>query len=44
MHKHNVKLINEYDQGEEGIDYIPGQIDPRYANIKKIKADIRADL
>lgn len=41
---HNVKLLNEYKAGEEGIDFIPGMKDARVANINKVKRDVKAEI
>ena len=43
--KHNVKLLNEYKDGEDGVDAISEAEmakDPRMPKINKIKADLRA--
>lgn len=44
IRKHNVKLIDEYSRGEEGIDHFPHQKDARLADVGKMKKDIRAEL
>lgn len=42
--KHNLKLIGEYNEGEEGIDAFPHLKDARDADVSKIKRDTRARL
>ena len=46
IHRHNVQLKGEYLQGEEGIDAMikGGPKDPRLANVRKIKQDLRAEV
>ena len=42
---HNLKLINDFHQGEEGIDHaFSDKIDARLADAKKIKKDIRREI
>jgi len=34
---HNEEIINEYNRGEEGIDYIPGDKDPLGIDSKRLR-------
>lgn len=38
-----MELMNEFQKGEEGIDYIPEwwKNDPRFADLKRVKSDLR---
>jgi len=44
IQKHNVQLLNEYKEGEEGIDSFPHMKDKRVADINKIKRDLRSHI